>query len=131
METISESHESLEGRKRMEYEFGAFECCSILSERKAASRRKAEEEKQGRNGEDEKRKAARSVKSEAEDGSLRAEGENGGVAQLGEHLPCKQGVRGSIPLISTSRHSRPPKERGRESEQPAGTRRFRKLRTGS
>ena len=27
----------------------------------------------------------------------------GGVAQLGEHLPCKQGVRGSIPLISTRR----------------------------
>ena len=26
----------------------------------------------------------------------------GGVAQLGEHLPCKQGVRGSNPLISTS-----------------------------
>ena len=26
---------------------------------------------------------------------------NGGVAQLGEHLPCKQGVRGSNPLIST------------------------------
>ena len=24
----------------------------------------------------------------------------GGVAQLGEHLLCKQGVRGSIPLIS-------------------------------
>ena len=29
----------------------------------------------------------------------------GGVAQLGEHLPCKQGVRSSILLISTnSRH---------------------------
>ena len=28
---------------------------------------------------------------------------NGGVAQLGEHLLCKQGVRGSIPLISTKR----------------------------
>ena len=27
--------------------------------------------------------------------------ERGGVAQLGEHLLCKQGVRGSIPLIST------------------------------
>ena len=27
---------------------------------------------------------------------------NGGVAQLGEHLPCKQGVSGSIPLVSTS-----------------------------
>jgi hypothetical protein len=27
----------------------------------------------------------------------------GGVAQLGEHLPCKQGVSGSIPLISTTR----------------------------
>ena len=25
----------------------------------------------------------------------------GGVAQLGEHLPCKQGVRGSNPLVST------------------------------
>lgn len=28
--------------------------------------------------------------------------ENGGVAQLGEHLPCKQGVRSSILLISTT-----------------------------
>ena len=27
--------------------------------------------------------------------------EYGGVAQLGEHLPCKQGVRSSILLIST------------------------------
>ena len=25
----------------------------------------------------------------------------GGVAQLGEHLPCKQGVKGSNPSIST------------------------------
>ena len=25
----------------------------------------------------------------------------GGVAQLGEHLPCKQGVKGSNPFIST------------------------------
>ena len=24
----------------------------------------------------------------------------GGVAQLGEHLPCKQGVKGSNPFIS-------------------------------
>ena len=28
--------------------------------------------------------------------------QNGGVAQLGEHLPCKQGVMGSNPIISTS-----------------------------
>ena len=27
--------------------------------------------------------------------------EDGGLAQLGEHLPCKQGVSGSIPLTST------------------------------
>ena len=27
--------------------------------------------------------------------------EYGGLAQLGEHLPCKQGVSGSIPLTST------------------------------
>ena len=25
----------------------------------------------------------------------------GGVAQLGEHLPCKQGVMGSNPIISS------------------------------
>ena len=31
----------------------------------------------------------------------RAKTQYGGVAQLGEHLPCKQGVRGSNPLIST------------------------------
>ena len=27
---------------------------------------------------------------------------NGGVAQLGEHLPCKQGVDSSILFVSTS-----------------------------
>ena len=27
--------------------------------------------------------------------------EHGGIAQLVEHLPCKQGVSGSNPLIST------------------------------
>ena len=27
---------------------------------------------------------------------------HGGIAQLGEHLPCKQGVRSSILLISTT-----------------------------
>ena len=31
----------------------------------------------------------------------------GGIAQLGEHLLCKQGVSGSIPLISTIRAPRP------------------------
>ena len=32
---------------------------------------------------------------------LNKEGKNGGIAQLGEHLLCKQGVNGSIPFIST------------------------------
>ena len=31
----------------------------------------------------------------------------GGVAQLGEHLPCKQGVMGSIPIISTNFKAEP------------------------
>ena len=31
---------------------------------------------------------------------------NGGVAQLGEHLLCKQGVIGSIPFISTKGEGR-------------------------
>ena len=30
-----------------------------------------------------------------------AAGLHGGIAQLGEHLPCKQGVKGSNPFIST------------------------------
>ena len=34
------------------------------------------------------------------------EKKNGGLAQLGEHLLCKQGVKGSIPLISTNREPR-------------------------
>ena len=29
----------------------------------------------------------------------------GGVAQLGEHLPCKQGVRSSILLVSTKKRA--------------------------
>ena len=33
--------------------------------------------------------------------SHRGEHPNGGVAQLGEHLPCTQGVRSSSLLIST------------------------------
>ena len=28
---------------------------------------------------------------------------DGGIAQLGEHLLCKQGVNGSIPFTSTTR----------------------------
>ena len=31
-----------------------------------------------------------------------AAGSNGGLAQLGEHLPCKQGVESSNLLVSTA-----------------------------
>ena len=48
------------------------------------------------------------VKTQAADGTmLETVWENrwlpdyGGIAQLGEHLPCKQGVKGSNPFIST------------------------------
>ena len=34
-------------------------------------------------------------------GKAERPGENGGLAQLGERLPCKQEVSGSIPLISS------------------------------
>ena len=44
---------------------------------------------------------------------------NGGVAQLGEHLPCKQGVMGSNPIIST-RPERRPADLG-DSEAEIGT----------
>ena len=36
-------------------------------------------------------------------GSARAEKIDGDIAQLGERLPCKQEVAGSIPTISTNR----------------------------
>ena len=39
---------------------------------------------------------------------------DGGIAQLGEHLPCKQGVSGSIPLTSTPEmESRKPERKKR------------------
>ena len=51
------------------------------------------------------------VKTQAADGTMletvwksrRAPGIFGGVAQLGEHLPCKQGVKSSNLSISTDR----------------------------
>ena len=42
----------------------------------------------------------------------------GGVAQLGEHLPCKQGVRGSNPLISTFNTSGVDAPRGNTRSHP-------------
>ena len=42
--------------------------------------------------------------------------EYGGVAQLGEHLPCKQGVMGSNPIISTIPGNREHGKRGRISQ---------------
>ena len=42
----------------------------------------------------------RALKKE-EDETSKMYGPYGGVAQLGEHLLCKQGVIGSIPFIST------------------------------
>ena len=48
---------------------------------------------------------------------------HGGVAQLGEHLPCKQGVMGSNPIISitevrrkTDRLDRTSTQRSKEAE---------------
>ena len=35
-------------------------------------------------------------------GKLTEMRKHGGIAQMGEHLLCKQGVKGSIPLISTT-----------------------------
>ena len=43
----------------------------------------------------------RALKKE-EDETSKMYGPYGGVAQLGEHLLCKQGVIGSIPFISTT-----------------------------
>ena len=45
----------------------------------------------------------------------REKGNRGGVAQLGEHLPCKQGVMGSNPIISTKSVERTKKKEAEEN----------------
>ena len=52
----------------------------------------------------------------ADSSRLKAESAVGAVAQLGEHLLCKQGVTGSIPVSSTKSHSLFP---GRRHQQPS------------
>ena len=52
-------------------------------------------------GEKAKPKERKEKKEERKTSSLFTLHLNGGVAQLGEHLPCKQGVMGSNPIIST------------------------------
>ena len=47
-----------------------------------------------------------------------AAGFNGGVAQLGEHLPCKQGVKGSNPSISIRYGNIPGRAKFRHSRKP-------------
>ena len=44
----------------------------------------------------------------------------GGVAQLGEHLPCKQGVMGSNPIISTKEPTKA-RQVPRPDPEPSGT----------
>ena len=45
----------------------------------------------------------------------------GGIAQLGEHLLCKQGVIGSIPFISTmGKDGRPPSQTKKWAYSSAG-----------
>ena len=39
-------------------------------------------------------------------GKLTEMRKHGGIAQMGEHLLCKQGVKGSNPFISTSQRKR-------------------------
>ena len=46
----------------------------------------------------------RKRESESEETEITTNHYYGGVAQLGEHLPCKQGVMGSNPIISTMRY---------------------------
>ena len=43
---------------------------------------------------------------------------NGGVAQLGEHLPCKQGVKGSNPFISTIKEKSLKMDEPKPNEKP-------------
>ena len=66
-------------------ESGIEACCSVFIAREDDEKRREKERS-------EKREKTRGPKVQR----------YGGVAQLGEHLPCKQGVKGSNPFISTS-----------------------------
>ena len=48
--------------------------------------------------------------------------QHGGVAQLGEHLPCKQGVMGSNPIISITQVKRKTDRLDRTSTRSEGKR---------
>ena len=68
-----------------------FHCCSILSDRKVTQKM-------------ERRKQREKIPFHFSFFTITSS--YGGVAQLGEHLPCKQGVKGSIPFISTNGETR-------------------------
>ena len=74
-------------------------CCSILNDLAGSSGRH-NRVNVSRN-QDEKRDGDGRSEPKANGHSKKEEPQYGGVAQLGEHLPCKQGVMGSIPIIST------------------------------
>ena len=59
--------------------------------------------------------------------SLKRKPFRGGVAQLGEHLPCKQGVMGSIPIISTNFKAEPQSGSDLKFVEADGSRRFKNL----
>ena len=69
-----------------------FHCCSILSDRKVTQKME--------------RRAKERGKETFHYSLFTITSSYGGVAQLGEHLPCKQGVKGSIPFISTNGETR-------------------------
>ncbi len=54
------------------------------------------------------------------------ESEYGGVAQLGEHLLCKQGVIGSNPFISTSPEAGQPRRCQEEGRRAVGNKKHRR-----
>ena len=72
-------------KKSSKTESGIKACCSVFIARE-------DDEKRREKKRSEKREKTRGPKVQR----------YGGVAQLGEHLPCKQGVKGSNPFISTN-----------------------------
>ena len=96
--TMTEAH----GRSECE-----SACCSIFSDFCEGKRRRRGLPRNGAEGNPNiAEPGVRTSKAERSEGDRKKKrgGKTetpGGVAQLGEHLPCKQGVRGSIPLIST------------------------------
>ena len=89
-------------RNKVAVSEGAAGSPPFYGERKPSVQRNESEEERRREKEGKGKSSKESLKEIVVQFPETNGDKSGGVAQLGEHLPCKQGVKGSNPFISTT-----------------------------